>query len=846
MYVNSFFISGTISTNAFKLRLLTSSCSRTSSYLSSRYNHMNNNLPLALMSLGASADSGASNTCHPLTNNKRKMTAITTTKLTSSSKNEADTVSTTTTMTKDNDSKAKDNPILMGKNNPLLSSWSSESFNLPPFSEIQPSHFEPAFTIAMETHISDLKAIACNNEPPTFDNVMKAYDTAGRSLSRIASVYGNYCSSLNTDDMQAVQRTMSPILARHRSKAYTLEGLFDKIKAVHESDMGSLTAEQIRLVERVYTDFVRAGAALSKEDAKEYSDISAKLAELTTEFMQNVMKDEEKYELVLTKEELEGCPDGLVAAAKTAATERNVKLPTDTNEPHVKKQKVDESKEQQEELYVITLSRSLVEPFLVYSTRRDLREKAWRAWTDRGSRKLFPKERDNIDVGTDILKLRKRQAELHGARTFAEWQCTDRMAKTPENVMKLTQDVWSRAIKAADFEKTSMEEYIREYGSDIDKALLPENGGQIEPWDWRHYAEKVRIAKYDFDESLLKPYLSLDSVTNAVMSVANKLYGLKYIKREDIHSFHPDVDVYEVRQNLPQEGNSEKDKLIAIFLHDNYARKFKSGGAWMSEYRTQTKNLPPGCDSIESVPIIANSNNFAKGEGGNTLLSFDDANTLFHEFGHGLHGTLSDCTYETLASTNVLTDWVELPSQLMEHWLEQPEVLKQYAKHYQTGDVVPSELLDKMKAAKAFNSGFDTVEYTSCALLDMILHNRESYNAEDGFDLSTFEEEELKKLGMPHGIVMRHRPSHFLHLFASSHYAAGYYVYQWAEVLDADVFAAFKEKGNIFDPELAKLAREKIYSSGNTVAPDQLFREFRGRDPDVQFMLKKKGLVREE
>eukprot|EP00979_Chaetoceros_neogracilis_P010882 scaffold2612_cov267-Chaetoceros_neogracile.AAC.75 len=426
-----------------------------------------------------------------------------------------------------------------------------------------------------------------------------------------------------------------------------------------------------------------------------------------------------------------------------------------------------------------------------------------------------------------MLKLRKRQAEMHGCSSFAEYQCKDLMAKKPENVMNLLENVWERAKVSANKEREALEEYCKEIGDD-----LGEEG--VEPWDWRYYAEKVRIAKYDFDESLLKPYLSLEKVTEAVMAVSNKLFGLQYTKRDDISSYHPDVDTYEVRETV--DGT---DKLVAVFIHDNFARKAKSSGAWMSEYRGQSKNLEEGADIIEGIPIISNNNNFAKGSGP-TLLSFDDATTLFHEFGHGTHGMLSDATYGRLAGTNVLTDFVELPSQLMEHWLEQPEVLKEYARHYETNEPVPDEMLAKLKAAKSFNQGFETIEYTSCALLDMALHQVENY---DDFDIAKFEKEELERLGMPKGIIMRHRPAHFQHLFASSHYAAGYYVYLWAEVLDADVFAAFKETGNIFDEVTAKRCRKYIYSSGNTVAPDELFRLFRGREPEIQYMLEKKGLA---
>lgn len=452
------------------------------------------------------------------------------------------------------------------------------------------------------------------------------------------------------------------------------------------------------------------------------------------------MKDEETYELVLKKDDLAGCPDSLIEAAKNAAEERN---------------KADDE-------YVITLSRSLVEPFLTFSSRRDLRETAWRAWTSRGE--MSP-DRDNLSIATEMLKLRQKQAKLHGYKNYAEYQCVDRMAKTPETVIELLENVWEKAKVSANKERQELEDYIqqKEGGYSDDEKDIIENG--IQAWDWRYYAEQVRIAKYDFDESLMKPYLSLESVTNAVMAVSNKLFGLKYVLREDIVTYHESVKAYEVR------NEREGDKLVAIFLHDNYARQFKSGGAWMSEFRSQTKNLSEEQKKeYQGIPIVTNNNNFAKGK--NTLLSFDDATTLFHEMGHGHHGMLSDCTYGRLSSTSVLRDFVELPSQLMEHWFEEPEVLKEYARHYETGEPVPDELIEKMKNARSFNQGFATIEYTACALLDMLLHQVEDY---DDFDITKFENEELSRVGMPQGVVMRHRPAHFLHLFASNGYAAGYY-----------------------------------------------------------------------
>jgi peptidyl-dipeptidase Dcp len=686
----------------------------------------------------------------------------------------------------------------MGNPNPLLESWTAQPFHLPPFAKIKPSHFPSALQVGMDHHLADLLAIVDNPDTPSFESVLVPYDQAGAILSKVSSVFSNLCSSLNTPDLQQIQRDMTPLLSRHSSATYTLPGLFDKIQAVHAQRHSLPSSEQVRLVERIYMDFTRAGAHFDETKQQEYAEIKAELASLTTQFQQHIMKDEETYELVLTEADMAGCPESLKEAAQQAALDR---------------EKPDQ--------YVITLSRSLVEPFLTFSDRRDLRQIAFEAWTRRGEQSP---DRDNLAIAKKILQLRQQVAKLHGYKTFAEYQCVDRMAKTPKNVMDLLENVWARAKESANRERLALEEHVASTGTELE--------GGIQPWDWRYYAEKVRIQKYDFDESLLKPYLPLEGVTKALFAVSEKLFGLTYTARPDLETYHPDVNAYEVR-------DAESDALTAIFLHDNYARPFKSSGAWMSEYRSQSRNLATGTDPMEGIPIVTNNNNFAKGT--TTLLSFDDCRTLFHEAGHGHHGMLSDATYGRLASTNVLTDFVELPSQLMEHWFAQPAILKQYARHCQTGEPVPDELLDKLKAAKSFNQGFATIEYTACALMDMALHQLDDYG--DDFDISSFEETELARLGMPQGIVMRHRPAHFAHLFASNHYAAGYYVYLWAEVLDADAFAAFEETGDIFDKDVAHKARKFIYSAGNTEAPDELFRQFRGRDPDINFMLKKKGLL---
>lgn len=490
-----------------------------------------------------------------------------------------------------------DSSVSNTASNPLLQDWSSEPFALPPFDRIAVNDYKPALEAGMAAHLADLQAIIDDDQPPGFENVISAYDRAGSLLSKVSSVFSNMCSSQNTPELQSVQSELSPILSRHRSKTYALPGLFDKIDDVYQKtkgDSSSLTREQLRLVERIHLDFVRTGGAqLDEESRAELTEIKAELASLRTQFQQNVLHDESNYELVVSLEDLNDCPNSLIEAAKQAATER--------------KKGADD--------YVITLSRSLVEPFLVFCTNRELRKEAFEAWTKRGQLDSVNRVDDdgkpkmnNIEIATRILKLRQHQAQLYGYKTFAEYQCIDRMAKTPQAVMELLENVWERAKVSANNERQLMEDYLEEVGLALE--------GGIQPWDWRFVAEKVRKAKYDFDESLLKPYFSLESVREALFSVSDKLFGLKYVPRPDIVAYHPDVDVYEVRDS------KENDKLVSIFLHDNYSRAYKGSGAWMSEYRSQTKNLAEGMDSIEGIPIVSNNNNFAKGSG-STLLSYD-------------------------------------------------------------------------------------------------------------------------------------------------------------------------------------------------------------------------------
>ncbi|ETW09970.1 hypothetical protein H310_00386 [Aphanomyces invadans] len=677
-------------------------------------------------------------------------------------------------------------------NNPLLADWSVRPFSFPPFEEIKACHFQPAFEYTKAKHLEELKQIANNPEEPTFDNTIKTFDRAGALFKRVEGVYYNLTASYCPPDLQAVESELAGPLAEHSSKVTTFPGLFERIQHVYnDRNSAGYTPVQVRLVERFYLDFVREGALFDKETQDKYNAIVKELAELTTHFRQQVTTDESEVTVPVTLAELEGVPTDIVAAARQAAADRNL------------------------DGHVITLGRSLVEPFLTFCPNRDARERVWKAWTSRGE--LSP-DRDNLSVAVKILKLRSQQAKLHGYKNFADYQTVDTMAQTPEKVLELLNRVWTPAKVAANKEREVLSAY----------AVSKGESAEVRASDWRFYSEKVRAAKYDLDDAIVKPYFSLERMVEAVFDVANRLYGLTFELRQDLKTYHPDVQVYQVK--------GPSGDIVALFLHDNFARPHKNSGAWMSEFRSQSRNI----DDINTseIPIVINNNNFTKGNP--TLLSFDDCVTLFHEFGHGLHGMLSDVTYQRLASTNVLKDFVELPSQLMEHWVRQPEVLAVHARHYKTNEPIPAELLAKVMAALKFQQGFATVEYTASALVDQALHAIEDV---DGLDLTEFEKATLKKLEMPPGIVMRHRIPHFSHLFASSSYASGYYVYLWAEVLDADAFQAFVETGNIFDKGTADRAKKFIYSAGNTRDLMEGYRLFRGRDPNIEAMLIKKGLI---
>jgi len=684
------------------------------------------------------------------------------------------------------------NPQEEKAKNPLLEVW-SDNFEMPPFEQIRADHFEPAFKTAMALHRIELESIACQESTPDFDNTMLALEKSGASLQRVANVFYNLSASHSSDELQSVERAMAPRLAAHFNQMMLDQRLFARVDTLFQQrDPEQLDAESMRLLERWHLDFVRSGAKLSANDRTRFAEVTEQLASLYTEFSQNVLHDESNFTMVLRSgDELMGLPDFVRAAARQAAIERGL---------------------QGDDMHVITLARSSVTPFMTFSERRDLRQKLWAAWCARGE---HPGARDNRPLIVDILTRRQELARLLGYTNYAAYALDDCMARTPQAALALLEQVWAPARLRAQEEKREMEALAASQG----EAL------SLEPHDWHFWSERLRKARYDLQESELKPYLQLDHMVDAMFDVAARLFNLQFKPIHDLKLYHPSVKAWEV---LGPSGEH-----IGIFLGDNFARSSKRSGAWMSSFRDQQALLEP------HRPIVVNNNNFSQAAGQACLLSLDDAHTLFHEFGHGLHGLLSQLTYPKLAGTNVLRDFVEFPSQLFEHWLLQPEILKRHALHVETGEPMPDALIEKILKAKTFNQGFASVEYLACALADLDLHQRTDF---EGLDLQQFERDLMSRIGMPSAIGLRHRLPHFLHLFSGSGYASAYYVYLWAEVLDADGFEAFIEAGDPFDPTLAKRLHDYVYSAGNRYEPMQAYVAFRGREPAVEALLRQRGL----
>ena len=675
--------------------------------------------------------------------------------------------------------------------NPLLQPWQTP-FETPPFAEIAPEHFLPAFERAFAEHAAEIAAIAADPATPDFANTVTALERSGKLLSRVSAVFYDLVSAHSSPALLEIDKEVSLRMARHWNPIMMNAVLFGRIAMLRDNRATlGLSSEQMRLLERTYTRFHRAGAGLDEAAKLRMAGINERLAHLGTAFSHHLLGDEQDWFLELGEADLDGLPDSFVAAARSAATERGMAGKA-----------------------IVTLSRSSVEPFLKSSGRRDLREKVFRAFTARGDN---GNANDNNAVIVEILSLREESAKLLGFPTFAAYRLEDSMAKTPEAVRGLLERVWKPARTRALADRDALQ------------ALVAEEGGNfaLAPWDWRYYAEKLRQVRANFDDAAIKPYLALDHMIEAAFDCATRLFGISFSERRDVPVWHPDVRVWEVRDRAGRHK--------ALFYGDYFARPSKRSGAWMTSLRDQQK-----LDG-DVAPLIVNVCNFSKGADGQpSLLSPDDARTLFHEFGHGLHGMLSDVTYPSLSGTSVFTDFVELPSQLYEHWQEQPQVLRRFARHYQTGEPLPDDLLKRFIAARKFNQGFATVEFVSSALIDLEFHTQPAAASRD---VRAFERRELEKIGMPAEIALRHRPQQFGHIFSGDHYASGYYSYMWSEVMDADAFGAFEEAGDIFDPAVARRLHDDIYASGGSRDPEDAYVAFRGREPEPDALLRRRGLL---
>ncbi len=675
--------------------------------------------------------------------------------------------------------------------NPLLNEWTGPYGGVPPFDKVQIALFKPALEAAMTENLAEIDKIAKDTAAPTFQNTIVALERAGSTLDRVSTVYGIWGSTMASPEFQGVQREMAPKLAQFNDQITQNEALFKRIEAVYNSpDKKKLNAEQQRLVWLYYTNFVRSGAKLDAKGKTRVGEINQQLAGLFTKFSQNVLFEEDNQFVSLkTEDELKGLPQSVRDAEAASAVTKK-----------------------QPGTWVVMNTRSSVEPFLTYSDRRDLREKVWRMFIMRGDN---GDTHDNNATITEILKLRAERAKLLGYTTHAHWRLENAMAKTPERAMDLMMAVWKPAVARVNEEVKDMQALADKEGAGI----------KIEPWDYRYYMEKVRKAKYDLDQNEVKPYLQLDKLREAIHWVAGELFNFKFTPAANVPVAHPDITVWEVTDKT-------SGKHIGLWYFDPYARAGKRSGAWMNAYRSQERV------NGEITTIVSNNANFVKGKPGEPLLiSWDDALTMFHEFGHALHGLNSNVTYPSLSGTSVPRDYVEFPSQLMEHWLATPEVLQKFAVHYQTGKPIPQTLVDKIDKSKTFNQGFSTVEYLAAAILDMKLH----LAGDKTIDARAFEKEALAELGMPKEIVLRHRLPQFMHVFSSDGYSAGYYSYLWSDVITADSFGAFTEAGGPYDKKVAERLRKNIFSVGNTIDPAEGYRAFRGRDPKVEALMKKRG-----
>lgn len=677
-------------------------------------------------------------------------------------------------------------------NNTLLQPWSGPYGGVPPFDKVQLADFKPALAKAMEECRQEIQSIANNPAAPNFENTLVALESAGSSLDRAGSLFFVWSSNMSTPEFQKIEQEMAPKFAALQDELIQNSKLFQRIDAIYKSsEKKKLSKEQQRLLWYQHTRFVLNGARLNAAEKARVGEINQRLAALGTQFSQNQLADEENEFLLIEKEsDLAGLPINLIESAAAEAIRR--KKPG---------------------LWVISNTRSSMEPFLIYSANRTLREKAFRIWTSRGDNN---NKFNNNKIVSETLKLRAERSKILGFQTYAHWRLADSMAKDPKVAMNLMLKVWKPALAR-----------VKQEVADMQAIVDAEKGGfKIQPWDYRYYSEKVRKAKYDLDFDLVKPYLNLENIRRGMFWSAGELFGFKFVPINDVPVYHKDVSVYKVL--------NKSDQLVGLWYFDPYARPGKNSGAWMNNYREQYK-----VNGKEIMPIVSNNSNFIAGKSGEPVyISWDDAVTMFHEFGHALHGLNSNVTFKSLSGTNTARDFVEFPSQLNESYLRTPEVLKFLTN--KDGQVIPKSLLDKIEKAKSFESGFDTVEFLASGIIDMKLH----LDAAKDIEPKLFEETTLKALGMPEEIVMRHRIPHFGHVFSGEGYAAGYYGYLWAQVLTYDAFDAFIEAGSPYDKKVAKKYHDFIVSVGNTADPAENYRKFRGRDPQADALLRARGFIK--
>ena len=685
--------------------------------------------------------------------------------------------------------------------NPFFQEWNTP-FDVPPFNLIKDEHYMPAFEKGMKENMDEIDIIVNNKEKPTFENTIEALERSGKLLTKVQRVFSNLASSNTNSKLQELQRELSPLLSAHYDKISLNEGLFLKVEEIwKEKNNSNLTDEQKKLLDDTRKQFVRSGALLNKEQKEQITSINSKISELTTKFGQNLLAETNGFELILEKEDLEGLSESVIAAAAEAASQKMNNAETD------------DEKNKYKEKYLFTPHRTSMYPFLTESSRRDLREILYKSYIMRGDNN---NETDNKTITAQIAKLRAERAKLMGYKSHAHFVLEERMLKSPEEVYDLLIKLWEPALDRAKKEVIDMQEVVDAEGKDF----------KIAAWDWWQYSEKVRKEKYDLDESLIKPYLSLDNALQGVFNTTNKLWGIKFTEIYDVDMYHPDARIWKVED--------EDGSHLGIFIGDYFVRSNKRGGAWMSSFKGQS-NL----DGRER-PVVVNVCNFPAPVGDSpSLLSFENLITLFHEFGHAMHGILTNVTYGSMSGTSGPRDFTEFPAQILEHWASEPEVLKTFAIHHKTGETIPDDLINKLLNASKFNQGFINTEYLAASLLDMDWHTI-SYN-EDLKDANKFENESMKKYGLINEIAPRYRSTYFAHIFSGG-YSSGYYSYVHSAVLDSDGFEAFKETGNVFDKELANKLRTHVYEKGSTEEAMDLYVKFRGKKPMIEPLLRVRGL----